>query len=524
MNYPGIIYQNANLLQCVTSELGPSDSRLGFVAVKDGRIIATGPAEAAASAQGPSTQVVDCQSYTLLPGFVDAHCHFLALASRLGAIDCGRERASTIPQLVNVIIQGSSDARSRDWDGRAWICAFGYDEFYLEENRHPTRWELDQVSMSHPVRLEHRTGHAMVLNSFAMEVLHITRDTPDPVDGVIHRDAVSGEPTGVFLDMGLWVRERLGHTRSEDEVRQGAKLASRLFLSRGVTSIQDATPSNGPEQWELFSELRRSGCLMPRLNMMVGASCSNSEWRASISNREEAGMRLGATKIMVTMTTGALQPTEEELRELVVREHMQGSQVAVHAVEVEAVEAVADALLYAHAAAPRPDARHRIEHCSECPPHVMDKVAASGAVVVTQPGFIYDVGERYVNLADDRLLPHLYPIASLAAAGVPIGVGSDAPVTYPDPMAGIHAAVTRMTGAGMTLSPGQGVPVEDAIAMHTRGSAYACFEEHLKGVVGEGYLADFVLLEQDPTAVEPGALKDIRPLVTVVGGEVVWEA
>ena len=135
------------------------------------------------------------------------------------------------------------------------------------------------------------------------------------------------------------------------------------------------------------------------------------------------------------------------------------------------------------------------------------------------------MGERYASLADERFLPHLYPIGSLAAAGVPMAAGSDAPVTYPDPMASIYAAVTRMTSSGITLGPEQGVPVEEAIAMHTGGGAFASFEEHRKGAIEEGgKCADFVLLEQDPTAVEPGALRDIRPLMTVVNGEVVWQA
>lgn len=524
LEHPGIIYQNVNLLQCAASGLGLPDSALGLVAVKDGRIVAMGPAEAASSLKGPEARVIDCQGQTLVPGFVDAHCHLLAFASRLSAIDCGRQRASTIPQLVNAIAQGSSETRSMAWDGRGWIRAFGYDDFYLEERRHPTRWELDQVSMSHPVRLDHRTGHAMVLNSFALDLLHITKDTPDPVDGVIQRDEASGEPTGVLLEMGRWVRERLGQTRSEDEVRQGAQLASRYFLSKGVTSLQDATPTNGPKQWELFAGLRESRCVVPRVNMMVGAGCADPAERTSMRAQEDDGLRLGATKIMVTMTTGALQLCEEDLRDLVLKEHMQGSQVAVHAVEAEAVEAVADALLYVQSVLPRPDARHRIEHCSECLPHVLDKIAAAGAVVVTQPGFIYDAGDRYSGLVDSRYLPHLYPIASLAASGVPIGAGSDAPVTYPDPMASIYASVTRKSRTGAVSGLGQGVSVEDALVMHTRGGAHASFEEHRKGEIKEGYLADFVLLDQDPTTVEPEALKDIRPLMTVVGGEVAWQA
>ncbi len=524
LDHPEIIYQNVRLLQSTTVGLRRPASGLHFVAVKDGRILAIGPAESALSLKGPETRLVHCQGGTLLPGFVDAHCHFLALASQLGSIDCSYVSASSIPQLVSKIARESVITRSKEWDGRGWIRAFGYDEFYLRENRHPTRWDLDQVSQSHPIRLDHRTGHAMVLNSPGLELLHINKDTPDPVDGVVHRDEVSGEPTGVLLEMARWVRDRLGHTRDEQDVRQGARQASRLLLSKGVTSLHDATPSNGPDQWKLFMKLRESGCLVPWINMMMGADRVSLEEQREVGTHEDAGLRLGAVKIMVTLTTGALQPSEDELRELVLEKHRKGLQVAVHAVEAEAVEAAADALLYAQDVAPRPDARHRIEHCSECPPHVVDKIARAQAVVVTQPSFIYERGERYLHLVDDGHLPHLYPVASLAAAGIPIAAGSDAPVTHPDPLAGIYAAASRKTKSGATLGPGQDISVKSAIAMHTMGGAYAAFEEGSKGAIGEGYVADFVLLEQDPSAVELDAIKDIRALLTVVAGVVVWRS
>ena len=529
--YPQIIYDNARLLPCTTSHNDLlSGAALGFVAVRNGIILAVGERGQAREFKSSKTRVVDCQGKTLIPGFVDAHCHVLALASKLCDIDCRPGKINNIPELVYLMSQeahrsfSGSRSHERNRDRLPWIRAYGYDEFYLESGHHPTRWDLDRVSVEHPVRLDHRTGHAMVLNSHALGLLHITKDTPDPPDGVIQRDEVTGEPTGVLLEMTAWVNSRLGSTHDSQEEKRGLILANQLLLSGGITSVQDATPTNNPPRWDTFRSLKQAGHLVPRITMMIGKDhVARFVDGCPKFSDEDADLHLGALKVVITLTTGAMNPPEDELRELVLTSHKRGLQIAMHAVEAEAVEAAADALLYAQSVLLRPNARHRIEHCSECPPPLIEKLVSSRTLVVSQPGFLHDAGDRYEALASPDVRPHLYPFRGLSLAGVPLAAGSDAPVSFPDPLAGISAAVTRKSRRGSMVTPDQAISVEAALHMHTLGGAYAAFEEKMKGTIEVGKLADFVLLDGNPTSVEPEGIGQIRPLITVVGGEVVWQ-
>ena len=514
-----------------------------FVAVRSGVIIGVGGVAEADQFKGPGTMEIDCQGHTLLPGFIDAHCHLFALASTLRGVDCGRDKAGSIPEIVETIkrraestlpavntghipvsIPGSAAPPSGIQGQTAWIRAFGYDEFYLREKRHPTRWDLDRAARLHPIRLDHRTGHACVLNSMALHLLNINRDTADPPDGIIQRDEGSGEPTGVLFEMSGYIGGQVGVSSDESSFLEGIKRANGLLLSRGVTSIQDAGPQNDAHRWLKFHELKDRGLLIPRVSVMAGESHLKS--LADLGLKPGSGdeqLSLGAVKIVLTLTTGALSPDKEELRRVVMRAHELGFQVAIHAVEEEAVDAAAEVLIYAQLALPRPDARHRVEHCSECPPSIVQKLKAGGALVVTQPSFIYHSGARYLSLVEERLLPHLYPVGSLTRAGVPVAAGSDAPVTYPDPLLSIYSSVTRRTSDGSSVSASEAVPLDAALKMHTLGGAYASFEESTKGSIAVGKLADMVLLDGDPVAVDPEDLKNIDVVMTMVGGEVVWQ-
>ena len=202
--------------------------------------------------------------------------------------------------------------------------------------------------------------------------------------------------------------------------------------------------------------------------------------------------------------------------------HRSGFQVAIHAVEVEAVEAAIEAIGCVTQGAGS-TLRHRIEHCSECPPHLVDRLGRLGITVVTQPGFIYYSGERYLAEVDADRLPWLYPIGSLKARGVVVAAGSDAPVAPLDPLMGIYAAATRRAESGAPVLPGEAVSVEDAMRMYTLGSAYACFDELVTGSVVTGKRSDLALLDRDPTAVHPEEIKSTRTLMTIARGEVAWE-
>ena len=514
-----------------------------YVAVKGDKIIGVGDASEAPGFKGPGTREIDCQGMTLGPGFNDAHCHLMALASSLSGVDCSPDVARSIDQILEAIrrraeftpaspdVEVRSTGMGRTFrgtpcgqDGTGWIRAFGYDEFYLSDQRHPSRWDLDRAAPFHPVRLDHRTGHASVLNSRALDLLQISRDTPDPPNGIIERDAASGEPTGLLYEMGDYIKKGTGTTRDAAALLERIGRANALLLSKGITSIHDASPGNDLQRWQAFHRLKEGGHLTTRVTMMAGASHLQPLLDLGLTpGVGDEHLKVGAVKLMISLITGSLRPSREELEETVLRTHRRGFQLSFHAVEEEAVLAAAESLIEAEAALPGAELRHRIEHCSEATPHVLTKLKRSRAVVVTQPSFIYHNGEKYLSLVEERLLPHLYPLASLLEAGIPVAAGSDAPVTSPDPILSIYSAVTRKTKAASALSPRQAIPVGQAIKMHSIGGAYASFEEKRKGSITVGKLADLVLLDRDPTATEPEGIKEIKVMMTMVGGEVAWQ-
>ena len=534
--------------------LEPGQPRVEAVALRGEIIIAVGGHADVARLAGPDTQTIDCQGMCLLPGFVDAHCHLFTTASSLQGLRCGPEQVSNIQGLQAEIRRRAASAPQG-----GWIRGFGYDEQALEERRHPTRWDLDLAAPRHPVRLDHRSGHATVLNSQGLQSAGIHRDTPDPVEGVIERKEDSGEPTGLLLEMGAFLRQRLGQMRDQKETDEGIVRLNRLLLSYGITSVHDAGANNGLARWHAFGGLQTSDRLQFRVTMLAGASHlgdfleEGRHWGYG-----DQWLRLGHAKIMFSLTTGALHPDIEELGRIVHGAHQSGFPVAVHAVEQEAVAAAAQVFQgiqsgcslerEPHHSSPTGAGdwgklapgetfshsmhRDRIEHCAECPPKLAAQVCRSGAMVVTQPGFIFWNGDRYRQRVDPGLLNSLYPIGSLNRNGVAVAFSSDSPVIDPNPWPAIYSATTGFSRDAEPLSGNRDLPslwtqkvsIETALQMYTIAGAYADGTQDIKGTIRPGKLADLVLVDQDPTAVDQETIKDIRPILTIVGGRVAWEA
>jgi hypothetical protein len=501
------------------------------VAVQGETIVAVGSALEIAGLKGARTRVIDCQGLTLLPGFIDAHCHLLALAGSLTGIDCHPENVPSIVELKQAVQQ-----QARRTPPGHWIRGYGYDEVSLTERRHPNRFDLDEVAPRHPVRLDHRSGHATVLNTLGLGLAGIHRGTADPVEGMIKRGEGSSEPSGVLLEMSTFLRERLGPSRDKAEFDAGIARANRMLLEYGVTSVQDAGPGNDLARWSTFRDLIKSERLQSRVTMMAGATQMDECVTAGMGwGVGDDRLRLGHAKIMLTLTTGSLHPNVGELQQLVAAAHRGRFPVAVHAVEAEAVAAAVQVIREEPRTVAAQDQPlgvklppDRIEHCSECPPELIAQVKKSGAAVVTQPGFIYWNGDSYLERVEPGLLPHLYAIGALTRDHVPVGFGSDAPVIDPDPWAAIYAAVTRLTRKGSWLPEGekdrrgQQVSVIDALRMYTTGGAWADGSQARKGSIRAGKLADLVLVDADPTRVAPSGLKSIKAVLTIIGGKVVW--
>jgi hypothetical protein len=239
-----------------------------------------------------------------------------------------------------------------------------------------------------------------------------------------------------------------------------------------------------------------------------------------VSDADPGELRVGGVKIIADEVTGSLHPSREELNAVIASIHAAGRQAAIHAIEETVIEAAANAIEFALRRNPRKDHRHRIEHCSVCPPGMLRRLARLGAVIVTQPGFLYYSGERYRQTLPKDQLDHLYPVRSMLENGLRVGIGSDFPIADPNPMVSICAAVTRRTENGCTL-PQQGIGILDAIRIHTLDAAAANFEEQVKGSLTPGKLADMVLLSESPFRGDSACIKDIEVIMTVLGGRII---
>ena len=527
--------------------LEPGQPTAEAVAIGCNRILSVGNNREVRAFKGPHTEMLDCRGLTLLPGFVDSHCHLLAMAAALTGVDCSPVRAGSRSGSIESLIQ-LIRGRAQETPQGNWIRGFGYDEGDLEEGRHPTRWDLDRAAPEHPVRLDHRSGHAVVLNSLGLALAGIYSDTEDPPEGLIDRDPVSGEITGLLFEMSGFLRQRLGNKRNEEQFREGVARLNQLLLGYGITSVHDAGPDNGLNRWETLQELTCSNSLASRVSLMAGSSkLSEFQDAGLVWGSGDDRLRLGHVKLMLTLTTGGLHPSVDELRDRVAQAHQAGFPVAIHAVEQEAVQAAVRSLrsqapattaggsFQSSGLGPPGDglalvARNRIEHCSEASPQLTSAIKRCGAVVVTQPGFLYWNGDRYLERVEPGLQQHLCPIGALLNKGIPVAFSSDGPVIDPSPWPGIYSAVTRLTYQGNMLPPSkternsQGILALEALRAYSWGGAWAEGNEASKGSIKPGKSDDLVLVDADPTGVGPKDLLEIRAVLTLIGGKVVWEA
>lgn len=489
--------------------------RAELVAVRGGKIIQVGGNDERNDFEG---RKIDCQGKTLIPGFNDAHCHVLALAAGFFRVDCSPFSSPPVGSISDI------KALVKEKAGRLpegeWIRATGYNEFYLAEKRHPDRHDLDEAAPNHPMKLAHRSRHACVLNSLALSIIGISGDTPEPPGGMVERDLDTGEPNGILYEMDAYI-DRMLPPLSQEEFEKGVRLASEAYLSRGITSVQDATASNGLAEWNTLRDFKQEGALVPRLSVMMGIESLEGLIDNGFAPRYgDEGVRMGAIKLMLSEARGSLHPGGEELGEWVSGVHQAGYQLAIHAVEESTIEAALAAL----ERLPAGDHRHRIEHCAVCPPRLLERLKDARAVVVTNPAFIYYNGERYLATVPRGQREWLYRTGSFLENGIGTAAGSDSPVAPLDPLVGVYAAVTRKAANGELLLPRERVSPLAALGMYTTAAAHASFEEGVKGTIAVGKSADLALLSADPTRIAPEEIKDIKVEMTIIEGVIVWQA
>jgi predicted amidohydrolase YtcJ len=473
--------------------LDPRRPTARAVALGGGVVLGVGSRTDLRHLAGPRTERVDCRGATVLPGLIDPHLHLFALAARHAHLDCASPAIRDIPTLLAAV-----RATARRLPARAWVRGEGLDESRV--GRLPTAAELERAALGHPVRLRHRSRHASVVSEGALRRMRARGWCGPTDDGLVAgREAVLTRIVGPLAGTVL---------------REGLALAGRELASVGLTTVADATPrarrALGPLQ-EVMDERR----FLLRVHAMRPPG--TRAWMPA--SRQ---LVPGAVKILVEETPRGLRPTPARLARLVRAAALAGSQVAVHCVGA----ATLVALLAAFAAVPaasRRARRHRLEHVAECPPSLVARIARLGLTVVTNPAFVYWRGDVYRQETDGVARAWLYRAHSLAAAGVCLAGASDAPVVPSNPWLGIAAARTRRTRAGRILTAGERLDAASALALFTRGAAFALGADGL-ACLRPGAPADIVVVEPDPLRAPADEVADTKVRLTLVGGERAWPA
>lgn len=511
-----LIFKNVNVIT-VDSKQPVAE----FVAVKGENILFVGLKDRLNEFSGPDTKIIDCEGQTLVPGFNDAHCHIFSFVRKLTSIDLSSPEIKSIDDIKAVIKK-----KAENTPPEQWISATDYNEFYLTEKRHPNRWEIDEVAPNHPVVLSHRSLHGCVLNSRALALAGITSETPEPPGTMIGRRAEDGEPNGFLVEMLGYIREKVMPPISAEELDKNIRLASAQYLSQGLTSLQDATFVNDFKRWQSYQHFKEHGLLKSRVYMMTGVEKVQEFQKAGLSfGSGDEHLRFGAVKIIPSMVSGRLHPSQTELNQMVLNAHRAGFQVACHAVQTGLLNAVIRTYEYLQENSLDFSARrHRIEHCAECTPQMIQRIKRLQLTVVTHPSYAYYNGDRYLSTVSSDIIPFLYPLRSLVDSGIITAGASDSPVVPNNPLMGIYGAITRLTSSKRKMDQKESITAMQALALYTINAAYASHEEKIKGSIVPGKLADMVLLSDDPIRVSPEKIKEIKVQMTVIGGKVVWEA
>ncbi|HVC44534.1 MAG TPA: amidohydrolase family protein [Candidatus Binataceae bacterium] len=478
------------------------------VAVADGRIIAHARFAELKPLVGPRTHLIRLAGRTIAPGFIDCHLHFMEGASAATGVSVFRCR--TIGDLLADLRVAAGKAPPGNW-----LRAFGCDEALMRDRRGPTRAELDQSVTRNPLRLRHQTLHGSWLNSRAIATLGLEAPgfTP-PAGATLERDA-TGRLTGLVAGMEQWLSARLPLVTAA-ELESRARLFSRELAAAGITAFTDATVRNAPDDLAMFARLAGVGAICQRTAAMIGQDHRDALGEAR-RVAEAAGIRLAGVKFM-----GVERSDPPRLARRVADALGQGIDVAFHATEVDELEAALIAIAAAHRDVSLKSATGaicRIEHGGLIPPDYPERIAALGAWVVCNPGFLYYRGAKYA--ADPGLVPYLYRARSLAAAGVAIAAGTDAPVTPPRPLMAIAAAVTRLSIDGDELAPAEKISLAEAFALFTTQASR--LSRLGAGEIAPGRLADLIVLPADPLALTPAELHNLAVDMTIVGGRAVYE-
>ena len=517
--------------------------RAEAIAVRGDRIVGAGSNTEILEFKGPQTRVVELAGHFVMPGFNDAHMHlasagFETLNVNLTGVKSLDEFRERIRARVETAAPGE------------WITGGGWDETLWAVKALPSRWDIDEVTTSHPVFLQRVDGHIAVANTRALQLASINLASRDPMGGKIDRDA-SGAPTGILRETAREAVQTVIPKPTHDKRNQAIEAALQDIRQSGVTSVQD---NSSWEDFQVYEELEREGKLTARISEWLPFDATTDELNAKRSSHPASDNMLRTSMLKGFMdgslgshTAALLEPYADDpnnsglpqyeqakLTDMAKGRVLAGYQIGFHAIGDKGVQMALDAYAEAEQAAHQKnikarnggdDYRLRIEHAQVTTPAQIARFKELKVIASMQPNHLL----TDMHWAEARLGPkraeHSYAWADFLKKGVPLAFGTDYPVEPVTPFRGVYAAVTRKDLVGKTeYFPAEKLNIDQAIAAYTSGSAFAEFAEKDKGLIAPGMLADIVVLDRDITAIPPEKILDTKVLRTVVGGKTVYEA
>ncbi|OGO32053.1 MAG: hypothetical protein A2Z29_08950 [Chloroflexi bacterium RBG_16_56_11] len=536
------------------------------VAVRDGKIVGAGKNAEIKPLAGKGTRTIDLKGATMLPGMNDTHCHISdwALTRPPFMLETRFPTVKSIADIIKMVVDKASKVKPGEW-----IIGEGWDEGYLKEcladpSRKPSREDLDKVAPDHPVILTEYSGHRSWVNSRALELAGITRDTPDPVGGRIGRTG-TGELSGLLYERAsMAVREKIPPWSYEQ--RKTALLNAMAELNTlGITSFTDAGTDR--EKWacynDVYNESFREGRWTCRVNMLLmlgGFGKTNleaiSEAYKYVGARYNFGddwLKVGGAKLVadgipplktalmwksyldgtsgLLVTEGnTLEEQEQSLREMIKIVHANRMQIGIHSCGERTIDIITDQYMKCLEADPW-DARHYVIHSDFATPQTIRKVAEFGrrtgrslAFNVQSP-IKWTISDFMATVVGPERAAYHWPLRTMLDAGAKVANSSDAPVIYPDWRPGIQGAVLRESKAtGKPSGPEQCITVQEAIRTYTINGAWLDHKENTKGSIEPGKQADFCVVDNDLLAIDPHKIVDLKILMTISGGRVVYDA
>ena len=513
--------------------------RVQAIAITGNFIIAVGSdAEIDKYIKPGATGVIDLKGKMVVPGFNDAHIHFIQAGEALESLNLtGITNYRQMREKVAARVQESKPGE--------WIIGRGWDHTLIPGQAWPTREILDEVAPDNPVLLTRIDGHSALVNTYILKEFDITRDTPDPDGGTIVRDPVTGEPTGILKEnaKGLVKKPSLTPEETGKRKKRHLKLALDQAKKCGLTSIQQLI---GDEEY--LEELQKNGELKLRVYLSQPLT-DDTEKLARYKElkqryKDNPLIRFGALKGFMDGTLGSqtaalfepfsdnpstcglLTMPVERMEELILKADRDSFQLAIHAIGTRANHIVLNAFEKAIEANGKRDSRHRIEHSQILIKDDVPRFAELGVIASMQPTHC----STDLNYAEDRLgrqrCRYAYAWKSILSASGRIAFGTDCPVEPMNPMEGLYAAVSRKDragGEGEGWIPEEKLTMEQAIELYTLGSAYATFEEDIKGSIEVGKLADMVVLSRDLMQIPEDEIMDTEVVYTIFDGKVIYE-